>query len=106
MAGGAWIQFVEPPMATGRRLLCMAVGHKADLVPSVHPECYFPLEQRGRWLMFESERHEQVVVDPGHVTFSRLGSFICKSKHWRKDQYKTLSVYANGWSVFAAQYFE
>jgi len=68
-------------------------------VPSVHPECYFPADQRGRWLLFDSERHEEVVVDPGHVTFSQLGSFICKSKHWRKDQYKTLSVYANGWSV-------
>jgi len=80
-----------------------AVGHKADLVPSVHPECYFPADQRGRWLLFESERHEQVVVRPGHVTFSQLGTFICKSKHWRKDQYKTLSVYSNGWSVFTAQ---
>jgi len=84
----------------------MAVGHKTDLVPSVRPECYFPVDHRGRWLLFDSDRHEEVVVDPGHVTvdqghvtFSRLGSFICKSKHWRKDQYKTLSVYANGWSV-------
>lgn len=68
-------------------------------MPSVHPECYFPAEQRGRWLLFDAGRrhHEEVTVDPGHVTFSRLGSFICKSKHWRKDQYKTLSVYANGW---------
>jgi len=38
-------------------------------VPSVHPECYFPAEQRGRWLLFDRGRHEEVVVDPGHVTF-------------------------------------
>lgn len=76
-------------------------------MPSVHPECYFPAEQRGRWLLFDAGgRHDEVVVDPGHVTFSQLGSsFICKSKHWRKDQYKTLSVYANGWSVSVTEAF-
>jgi len=84
----------------------MSVGHKADLVPSTDPECYFPADQRGRWLLFERERHEQVVVGPGHVNFSMLGSFICKSKHWRKEQYKTLSVYDNGWSVSTSTFHE
>ena len=72
-------------------------GHKADLVPSTRSECYFPEEYRGKWWLFETDRREEVTIDRGQVTFSNLGSFICKSKHWKKDQYKMLSVYKDGW---------
>ena len=75
----------------------LIVGHKADLVPSVRSECYFPEEYRGKWLLFESDRMEEVTIELGHVTFSKLGNYICKSKHWKKDQYKMLSTYNNGW---------
>ena len=81
-------------------MVCLRVviqGHKADLVPSVRSECYFPDDYRGSWQLFETDRQEEVVVEAGQVIFSQLGKFICKSKHWKKDQYKTLSVYHNGW---------
>jgi hypothetical protein len=79
------------------RVLDDVTGHKADLVPSVRSECYFPDDYRGSWLLFETDRQEEVTVEAGQVIFSQLGKFICKSKHWKKDQYKTLSVHLNGW---------
>ena len=82
-------------------MFVVMAGHKADLVPSARSECFFPDEFRGQWLLFESDRQDEVDIQPGHVTLSHLGEFICKSKHWRRDNYKTISVYHNGWSVVA-----
>ena len=72
-------------------------GHSADLVPSLAPECYFPNDWRGDWLWYETNRVEDVKIGPGQVSFSHLGNFICKGKHWLYKQYKMMSHYSNGW---------
>ncbi|KAK2170366.1 hypothetical protein LSH36_3g19134 [Paralvinella palmiformis] len=75
---------------------CGLCGHSADLVPSLGPECYFPKDWRGDWLWYETDRVEDVKIGPGQVSFSHLGSFICKGKHWLYKQYKMMSHYSNG----------
>lgn len=69
----------------------------ADYVPYERPECRFPVEYQGEWLLFEKERRDTVKISPGEMTFSHLGHFVCKSKHWAVHQYKLLSVFRNGW---------
>ncbi len=70
-----------------------------DFAPSQQAECRFPLEYQGEWMLFEKDRKESVIIRPGLMTFSHLGSFICKSKHWSINKYKLLSVFTNGWLV-------
>ena len=48
-------------------------------------------------MLFEKDVKESVIIKPGEMTFSHLGHFICKSKHWSMNKYKLLSVYSNGW---------
>ena len=50
-------------------------------------------------MIFSDRRQERVSIHNGHVTFSSLGEFVCKGKHWNRDQYKMLSYYSNGWYV-------
>ena len=68
-----------------------------ELAPSRSAECHFPPAYQGEWLLFERDRREEVTISGGHIVFSHLGTFICKSKHWEHNQYKLLSVYQDGW---------
>ena len=70
-----------------------------DLLPSPSAECRFPEEFYGDWMIFSDRRKERVSIHNGHVTFSSLGEFVCKGKHWNRDEYKMLSYYSNGWYV-------
>ena len=69
----------------------------ADYVPSPRPECRFPQDYRGEWMQFQRDRKESVTIASGEITFSNLGHFICKTKHWAISRYKLMSVYSNGW---------
>ncbi len=69
----------------------------ADFVVSPRPECRFPQEYHGEWMLFESDRKESVTIVAGEVTFSNVGHFICKTKHWAINRYKLLSIFSNGW---------
>ena len=73
-------------------------------MPSVRAECHFPADYLGHWLLYDAMRSEHVTIGEGQVTFSLLGNFICKSKHWEKNHYKLLSVYQNGWYVRTCVY--
>src|SRR6218665_3025334 len=68
-----------------------------DLLPSSRSECRFPVDLHGDWLFFESDRKERVTISADNISFSLLGQFICKSKHWNINYYKLFSVYTNGW---------
>ncbi|KAK2175588.1 hypothetical protein NP493_724g01016 [Ridgeia piscesae] len=67
-----------------------------NLLPSPGAECRFPEEFYGDWMIFSDRRQERVSIHKGHVMFSSLGEFVCKGKHWNRDQYKMLSYYSNG----------
>ena len=69
----------------------------ADFAPKERPECRFPTNLHGHWVMYESDAREDVTFEEGHATSSSLGRFICKGKHWQDDFYKVLSTYNNGW---------
>ena len=69
----------------------------SDFLPTNRAECRFPARFRGDWMLFETDRKERVSINEGRISFSRLGEFICKGKHWYKSNYKMLSYYSNGW---------
>lgn len=69
----------------------------SDYAPYERPECRFPAEYQGEWILFGNKRKDTVTIGPGEMTFSHLDHFICKSKHWAMHQYKLLSVFKNGW---------
>lgn len=73
------------------------VGCCLDLLPSSRSECRFPVDLHGDWLFFETDRKERVTISADNISFSLLGQFICKSKHWSINYYKLFSVYTNGW---------
>ena len=79
-----------------------------DSMPPPRPECRFPIDYQGEWMQFEQDRKESVTIASGEITFSNLGHFICKTKHWAINRYKLMSVFANGWyvhlSVLHSQY--
>ena len=68
-------------------------------MPSARPECRFPTDVLGDWAYFERERKEKITITSGHIKFSQLGEFVCKSKHWSINYFKVLSYYSNGWYV-------
>lgn len=70
-----------------------------EFVPTTQTECIFPKAYGGNWLLFEDNWKERVNIASGFITFSSLGEFICKSKHWEELNYKLLSHYTNGWYV-------
>jgi len=69
----------------------------ADLLPTTLPECRFTSDVVGEWLLAEVDGLEKMVVTTGMVSWSRLGEFVCKGKHWNVNYYKLLSYYNNGW---------
>ena len=68
-----------------------------ELLPSTRPECRFPDEFRRDWYLWEKDRQETVRIQGGRISFTTLGEFICKAKHWSLNDYKLLSYYTNGW---------
>ncbi|KAK2170440.1 hypothetical protein LSH36_3g31031 [Paralvinella palmiformis] len=70
-----------------------------DFAPSPKAECNFANMVQGDWLLFDDVSREEVAIGQDNVRFSTLGSYVCKSKHWEEDFYKTLSVFTNGCPV-------
>lgn len=68
-----------------------------DLLPSTRPECRFPDDFQDVWYLWEKDRHETIRIHGGRISFTTLGEFICKAKHYEKEDYKLLSYYNNGW---------
>ena len=76
-----------------------AAGIQAE--SALDTECVFPSNYAGDWLLYERSRIEDVKIESGQITFSKLGRFVCKSRHHEKNVYKLLSAYTNGWYVTA-----
>lgn len=73
-------------------------GSSGKVAPSTRPECTFPSEYQGNWTLFENSDTENMEINGGMMSFHRKGSFMCKGKHWeRRNLYKMLSVFQNGW---------
>ena len=66
-------------------------------VPTKDPECDFPADIQGEWYLFNDYEMQFIEIFKGYTNLEGLGNFTCKSKHWNLDQYKTLSVFENGW---------
>lgn len=71
--------------------------HIADTSAVPQSECHFPKEYQGEWLLFDNNQKHSVTIGPGEITFSHLGNFKCKSKHWAMNKYKLFTVPSNGW---------
>ena len=68
-----------------------------ELAPSQQSECRYPEQLIGDWVMFNEQEREEITLEANTMRFSTLGNFICKSKHWEYDFYKTLTVFNDGW---------
>lgn len=76
----------------------------ADFRRSTAVECRFPESYRGEWRVVENDGIEDVILGAGYISFSNLGSFICKSKHYEREHYKMMSVFKNGWWVLTCHF--
>ena len=74
---------------------CYAI---AEFAPSTRPECRFPQAMLGQWMVFGDDgAAEEVSVRAGELSLGSYGTYVCKSKHWSSDLYKTISTFSNGW---------
>ncbi|CAI9725179.1 Hypothetical predicted protein [Octopus vulgaris] len=60
--------------------------------------CEFADKYVGKWMLYEEEYNEQVVINKTHISFSKLGSFRCEELNPYKEKYKVSSVFPNGCS--------
>lgn len=62
------------------------------------PRCHFADKLLGKWMLYEEEYSEKVIINRTHISFSKLGSFRCEELNPYKEKYKVSSVFPNGCS--------
>ncbi|KAI0210129.1 hypothetical protein LSAT2_005133 [Lamellibrachia satsuma] len=85
---------------------CRRSCRRCDPRSEPRPECRFSRDVQGDWLLLEDDGRSTyaVAVEDATVTFSTLGRFVCKSKHWTHDYVKVRSAYSNGCQNDAGRY--
>ncbi|CAH1777688.1 unnamed protein product [Owenia fusiformis] len=70
-------------------------------MPSPLPECSFPNEYQGNWELYGADPSgkdikDDVFITGGLISSRKMGSFVCKGKHYASHKYKLLTTFDNG----------